>query len=462
MSKIPSKLSGSGNVTTAAKRSAKQPVAAASVAKPTAAPQPATEMQIPIGPRVLELLEVAYRARRAVLLEGPTGVGKSQIVAEAANQLGIEYRVLDLSLLEPPDLVGLPVIEAGRTRYAAPAELPTSGRGILMLEELNRAEIPVMQPALQLLSARRLHAYTLPEGWSCVAAVNPENGEYQVNQLDPALRSRFMQLSVCADRQAWLAWAERALVHPVIVAVVRAHDDAFVTTSPRSWAYASDVLHVLRASELSNEELLRAALRGYLPITWALTVAQELGKSPSLQLPDAVSLLGPEGPKRLASCVAEFERAGRSDAISVLAASLRRVLRSDDYAQAVRSGALTLATTELLVQPLPGDLLELCLEAAVSSAAAPELALAQGFEPAKFIVNYIDSAQQQRVRKFRGDMRVHMLLLVANATMAWLANADVEQAVAAPQSLRALAADLGHVGKPLLRWLSARGVQLEA
>ncbi len=135
--------------------------------------RPATELAVPIGPRVVEVLELAYRARRPILLEGPTGIGKSQIVGEFTRSTGLDLVVLDLSLLEPPDLVGLPMIADGRTHYAQPAELPTTGHGVLMLEELNRAEIPVMQPALQLLSARRLHAYELPPGWICVAAINP-------------------------------------------------------------------------------------------------------------------------------------------------------------------------------------------------------------------------------------------------------------------------------------------------
>src|SRR5262245_60229405 len=97
--------------------------ASASSAQPST---PATQLAIPIGPRVVEVLEVAYRARRPVLLEGPTGIGKSQIVGEFARTSGLDVVVLDLSLLEPPDLVGLPVIDGGRTHYASPAELPTS------------------------------------------------------------------------------------------------------------------------------------------------------------------------------------------------------------------------------------------------------------------------------------------------------------------------------------------------
>ncbi len=239
---------------------------------------PPTQLAVPIGPQVIEVLELAYRARRPIMLEGPTGIGKSQIVGEFTRASGLGLVVLDLSLLEPPDLVGLPVISNGRTHYASPSELPTSGHGVLMLEELNRAEVPVMQPALQLLSARRLHAYELPPGWICVAAVNPEDGDYQVNRLDPALRSRFLQLSVCADRDAWLGWATHTNVHPVIARVVRDHDDAFAHASPRSWTYASDVLHAMRAEDVAKASLLRVALRGYLPSAWALVVADAVAE----------------------------------------------------------------------------------------------------------------------------------------------------------------------------------------
>ena len=142
------------------------------------------------------MLEIAYRARRPALLEGSTGIGKSEIVQQVAKKLGVATVVIDLSLLEPPDLVGLPITEGGVTRYALPSFLPREGAGILMLEELNRAERYIQQPALQLLSARTLHEYSLPEGWVVFAAINPATGEYQVTQLDPALRARFLDLQV--------------------------------------------------------------------------------------------------------------------------------------------------------------------------------------------------------------------------------------------------------------------------
>jgi MoxR-like ATPase len=416
--------------------------------KPSAAPaRPATELAVPIGPRVVEVLELAYRARRPILLEGPTGIGKSQIVHEFAQASGLSFTMLDLSLLEPPDLVGLPVIEGGRTHYASPAELPTAGRGVLMLEELNRAEVPVMQPALQLLSARRLHAYELPPDWICVAAINPEEGDYQVNRLDPALRSRFLQLSVCADRDAWLGWATKANVHPVIASVVRDHADAFEHASPRSWTYASDVLHALRPGELENRELVRVALRGYVPAAWAIVVTAAHASLPVMPVLDANALF--------TGGLGKLVAGARIDAVALLAAQARRLLASDALAVRAESGAITLAALEQLLAPLPGDLREQCLETAVESAAGPALLRSLGHDAAQIASAYVGSPLAKEVATWRRELRVYRVRLVVAAVLRWLEHSQT--APLAPQ-LSALAADAGPLGADLGRWLRSRGL----
>jgi MoxR-like ATPase len=418
-----------------------------------------TELGVPIGPRALDLLSLAYRARRPVLLEGPTGIGKSQIVAELARASGIDFVVLDLSLLEPPDLVGLPIVEGGRTRYASPAELPTRGRGILMLEELNRAEIPVMQPALQLLSARRLHAYELPPGWACVAAINPEDGDYQVNRLDPALRSRFLQITVCADRDAWLGWAARANVHPVIQRVVREHEAAFDHTSPRSWAYASEILHVLRPDEHASVDLLRAALRGYLPTPWALLVIAALAGAPPTPELDAGVALGPESARTLSVRVKELTAQKRPDGVAMLAARLRRLYAGPELSERCDRGTITLAQLEETCAPLPGDLRDQCLDAAVESSAGLALLHGLGHDVAS-LERYRGSPLAKDVATWRSNAKLHRVRLVARCVLRALSADEPDDArleALAPE-LQALVADAGPVGDDLLRWLRARGL----
>ena len=423
-------------------------------------PAPATQLSVPVGPRVIEVLDVAYRARRPVLLEGSTGIGKSQIVSEFARGRGLGVVVLDLSLLEPPDLVGLPVIEGGRTRYASPAELPSQGCGVLMLEELNRAEIPVMQPALQLLSARRLHAYELPEGWTCVAAINPEDGDYQVNRLDPALRSRFLQLSVCADRDTWLGWAARTNVHPVITRIARDHADVFEQAPPRSWTYASDLLHVLGSEERENREFLRLALRGYLPASWATLVAEAMSHYPSLPEWDMDTVLGAGGDAVLSKLIGGLENSKRSDAVAMIAAELRRQFAGPALRTPVETGTVTLASLENLLTPLPGDLREQCLESAVESAAGPWLLRQLGYDPASIAANYTSSPLRTDILNWQREMKLHRARLVTASVLRWLEETRGEglSKDGAAAQLGRLAADAGPYGQDLLRWLRVRGL----
>ncbi|MCB9661540.1 MAG: AAA family ATPase [Sandaracinaceae bacterium] len=352
-------------------------------------------LAIPLGPRLEAVLEVAYRARRAVLLEGPTGIGKSEIVRHVAERLGVATVVLDLSLLEPPDLVGLPVVANGRTTYALPQILPEGGAGILMLEELNRAERYIQQPALQLLTARRLHEYVLPEGWVCFAAVNPETADYQVTPLDRALRARFMNLSVCADRAAWLAWAQVSGVHPAIVELAQSHARILDEVPPRTWVYASQVLGALTPAEVADGGLLRDALGGYLPGAWVelLVAGRDKWSSP---LPfDVRALLSTYEPRSpLAREIKGYREGGRTDLLDELTTRLERLLAGPEAGVLVAQKRLSLASFEALLADLPGDQRERLQDALGHNPTATALV---AVTPAELLHNYAGSAAETKM-----------------------------------------------------------------
>lgn len=377
-------------------------------------PRPASESKLPteshteslpIGPRVEAILEVAYRARRPVLLEGATGIGKSELVGQVAKKLGIAHTVLDLSLLEPPDLVGLPVIEDGRTRYALPRFLPRDGAGILMLEELNRAERYIQQPALQLLTARTLHEYVLPEGWACFAAINPESGDYQVTPLDTALRARFLQVSVRPDRAAWLAWAGAHAVHPAVVALVRAHERIFEGVPPRSWTYAAQVLSSMRPEELADAGLVRDVLSGYLPPVWvtALAASGSLSARP-LEL-DVYELLREYGAKSPhAALLRGWKERGEADRLDELTARLCTILSGPECGVLIAKQQLTLPSLEALLADLPGDQREKVQEAFGMNPTATALLDVRAED---VLTNYGGSAPFKRVNDWKTQPGKH-------------------------------------------------------
>jgi hypothetical protein len=400
---------------------------------------------LPVGPRLEAVLELAYRARRPVLLEGPTGIGKSEIVRKLAERLGIAHVVLDLSLLEPPDLVGLPVIENGRTRYALPDILPQGGAGILMLEELNRAERYIQQPALQLLSARRLHGYELPPGYACFAAINPESEGYHVTPLDKALRARFLSLPVRADRTSWLGWAQMNGVHPGIIAVAQAHERVLDDVPPRTWTYVSQILSALLPREIENVGLLRDALSGYLPPSWVEIVVGSRATWAS-SLPFEVRELLSEYDRRadLPHTVRGYAASGQTDRLDEITTRLSRLLEGPEAGVLLAEGRITLGAFEALLADLPGDQREKLVESFGRNPTATSLV---EIRPEELCERYIGSSAQRKVKQLSSEpFKQHRIAFVITALCSYLERhpklADVKRSNPVRASLGGLLVDL--------------------
>jgi hypothetical protein len=376
-------------------------------------------LAVPIGPRLERIISVAYRARRPVLISGPTGVGKSEIVRRVAQNLGIQVTVLDLSLLEPPDLVGLPVVVDGRTQYALPSILPREGAGILLLEELNRAERYIQQPALQLLSARRLHEYELPEGWLCVATVNPQTAEYHVTALDKALRARFLEVNVRAERASWLAWATVQDLHPGILALAQTHERMLDDVPPRTWTYASQLLSAFTKDELADGTLLRDALGGYLPAAWVETLLASQGSWGGKMALDVRALLSSYTPTSdLAKELRGYKDQGQTDRIDEIVTRLSPLLSGPEAGVLAAQKNLTLASFEAFVADLPGDHREKLQDALGDN---PTLATLVDIDPTELLGGYGGSAAQKKVAALRSDpTRRHRLSLAVTALCAFV------------------------------------------
>jgi MoxR-like ATPase len=285
---------------------------------------------------------------------GRHGVGKSALLAQAAAELGIDYTCRDLSLLEPPDLVGLPKMDGSVTRYLPPSFLPTAGRGLLAFEELNRCPVYMRAPCLQLLTNRSLNDYMLPDGWLPVAAINPNDMGYEVEELDPALLSRFVRLDVEPDREEWLAWARDSEVSPGVISYVASDPTVFddPESNPRAWAYVSDLLRAA-AKAGTPQETLREAVAGLVgPTRMAAFFRVLRGDEPPLTADDVLAYRLHRDRFRA------LRKAGRLDLVQ---ASLRAIQvhlqakRNYDQVRADRAAWKNLGT---FLGDLPGDLRE--------------------------------------------------------------------------------------------------------
>jgi MoxR-like ATPase len=123
-----------------------------------------------------EFLSAQEGHHTPVMLWGPPGVGKSQIIAQVAARHGVPMIDIRLSQMEPSDLRGIPFRIEDRVEWAIPSMLPDAKRhgpqGILFLDEITSAPPSVSAAAYQLILDRRLGAYQIPEGWAIFAAGN--------------------------------------------------------------------------------------------------------------------------------------------------------------------------------------------------------------------------------------------------------------------------------------------------
>ena len=215
------------------------------------------------GRPAIEMIKLCYAANRPLMFVGRHGIGKSELLEEAAAEMGIKFISRDLSLMEPPDLIGLPKMNGKTTKYLPPEFLPTDGKGLLAFEELNRCEKYMRAPCLQLLTARVLNDYKLPPGWLPMAAINPPTGDYEVFELDPALLARFVLSKLVPDQQEWLQWAARKGIHSAVIEYVERDPSVFDAprSNPRAWSYISDII-LAAEKEGTDPGTLRRAVVG--------------------------------------------------------------------------------------------------------------------------------------------------------------------------------------------------------
>jgi MoxR-like ATPase len=308
---------------------------------------------IKAGGPLIRFIELCFTANLPPLLVGHSGVGKSELLKQAAHKLGVQFICRDLSLMEPPDLMGLPQVNGQSTVYLPPDFLPRSGRGILVFEELNRCEKFMQAPCLQLLTTRTLNDYRLPEGWLPAAAINPPDSDYLVNQMDPALLFRFVQARVVPDQREWLRWARGSGIHSSVIAYVESDTSVFdrADSNPRSWTYVSRLVHAAERCRASSRTL-RAAVLG--------TVGDKRGAAFLRLLKEA------EQPLTAEAITASYDQhragvnrwiaAGRLDLVERSLQSLLTFLQPEAEYLTIRGTASSCANIRSFLGDLPGDL----------------------------------------------------------------------------------------------------------
>ena len=229
--------------------------------------------------QLLTVLETEFRSvqrgqHTPVMLWGPPGVGKSQIVAQVAEQHQVPVIDLRLSQMEPTDLRGIPFRVNDQVEWAVPSMLPNTERhgrhGILFLDEITSVPPSVSAAAYQLILDRRLGAYEVPDGWAIVAAGN-RHGDRGVTYSMPApLANRFSHYELDVNLDDWVAWAWTNKLDERLIGFLRfrpellfefdpAHNPV-AFPSPRSWEFAHRALQKFGDNSDVLVEVLQACV----------------------------------------------------------------------------------------------------------------------------------------------------------------------------------------------------------
>ena len=189
---------------------------------------------------------------------GDSGIGKTSSIVQLADELGLNFVKLNLAQIEEiGDLVGFPIRQfqmnegkniewvdensvddyrkkgfestgLNRMSYCPPEWISgkTNG-GILLLDDWNRADMRFIQAVMELIDRQQYISWKLPKDWHIILTANPDNGDYLVNSIDNAQKTRFISVNLKFDLKCWGKWAEEnkldgrcinfLLMHPELV-----------------------------------------------------------------------------------------------------------------------------------------------------------------------------------------------------------------------------------------------------
>lgn len=226
--------------------------------------------------------------QRPVLLIGPPGIGKTQIMEQIAKECRIGLVAYTITHHTRQSAVGLPFIEKktyqGKeyaiTQYtmseivaAIYEKIQATGlkEGILFIDEINCVSETLAPTMLQFLQCKTFGNHRIPEGWVIAAAGNPPEYNKSVREFDVVTLDRIKRILVEPDFDAWLEYACREQIHPAILSYLKIKPQYFchiettvdgkLFATPRGW---EDLSRFMEAYERLGKKTDREVVFQYL------------------------------------------------------------------------------------------------------------------------------------------------------------------------------------------------------
>ncbi len=278
------------------------------------------------------LLKCMAQEQSFLLLSAP-GIGKSEMVYEAAKEAGLPCRSLLGTQIAPEDVSGVPRIIGERSVFCPPRILlPEKPEPFcLFLDELPACAPDVQKAFYSLLLERRLGEHALPPGTWVVAAGNRLQDRALVRAMSSALVNRVTILQIRHDVDEWLAWAQRSNIRRDVRSFIATVPDALMRpvpadpvpfSTPRSWSLLSRAFDLAeKAGQLTSETRRALAFGRLSPEDAAVFCAlaeESIGPVQPLERYIREPALLPKGDSArwfILDCIRQFVRDGRADGL---------------------------------------------------------------------------------------------------------------------------------------------------
>lgn len=201
---------------------------------------------------LMNLIKARYNAgiKRVLHIESSPGLGKTQLVEQAAKAMNVGFMKIHAPLMQPEDY-GFPVISADKSDVSfivSKSKFPLVGsncadHGIFLCDETSQADVSGQKILANLFQEHEIHGQRIKPGWLIISTGNRAGDKAGANRLLSHLRNRVTTMEFDASVDDWTTWALKNNVKTEIIAFLRFRPELLtnfdpqqdINATPRSW-----------------------------------------------------------------------------------------------------------------------------------------------------------------------------------------------------------------------------------